>query len=45
VKAVIVSEFGGPEQLVLAEVPAPVPGVGEVLVAVQAAGVNPQMAR
>lgn len=41
VKAVIVSEFGGPEQLVLAETPAPEPGPGAVLVAVHAAGVNP----
>ena len=31
---------GGPETLVLAEGPAPVPGPGEVLIHVQAAGVN-----
>jgi NADPH:quinone reductase len=41
VKAIVVSEFGGPEQLRLAEVADPVAGAGEVRVAVQAAGVNP----
>jgi NADPH:quinone reductase len=40
-RAVLVSEFGGPEQLRLAEVPDPVPGAGQVRVAVEAAGVNP----
>ncbi|HEX9065555.1 MAG TPA: NADP-dependent oxidoreductase [Streptosporangiaceae bacterium] len=40
-KAVLVTEFGGPEQLRLAEVPDPVPGPGQVRVAVAAAGVNP----
>ncbi|HEY5984826.1 MAG TPA: NADP-dependent oxidoreductase [Streptosporangiaceae bacterium] len=40
-KAIVVSEFGGPEQLRLAEAADPVPGAGEVRVAVQAAGVNP----
>src|SRR5260370_35491931 len=40
-KAVIVTEFGGPEQLRLAEVPNPVPGPGQVRIAVRAAGVNP----
>ncbi len=40
-KAVIVTEFGGPEQLRLAEVPDPVPGPGQVRIAVRAAGVNP----
>lgn len=39
-RAVIVSEPGGAENLRLAEVPDPVPGPGEVLVAVTAAGVN-----
>jgi NADPH:quinone reductase len=41
VQAVIVSEFGGPEQLVLAQAADPVPGAGGVRVAVRAAGVNP----
>lgn len=40
-RAVIVTEFGGPEQLRLAEVPDPVPGPGQVRIAVRAAGVNP----
>jgi Alcohol dehydrogenase GroES-like domain len=40
-KAVVVGEFGGPNQLRLGEVPDPVPGPGQVRVAVRAAGVNP----
>ena len=40
-KAVIVNEFGGPEQLRLAEVADPVPGPGQVRISVRAAGVNP----
>jgi NADPH:quinone reductase-like Zn-dependent oxidoreductase len=40
-KAVRVHEFGGPEVLVYEDVPRPVPGPGEVLVRVHAAGVNP----
>ena len=40
-RAVVVREFGGPEQLRLAEVADPVPGPGQLLVAVHAAGVNP----
>jgi NADPH:quinone reductase len=40
-KAVQVQQFGGPEVLVLEEVPSPKPGSGEVLVHVRAAGVNP----
>jgi NADPH2:quinone reductase len=41
VKAVLVSEFGGPEQLRLGQVADPVAGAGQVRVAVHAAGVNP----
>jgi NADPH2:quinone reductase len=41
VKAIVVRAVGGPEVLKLEEVPAPVPGVGQVLVRVRAAGVNP----
>src|SRR5215831_6162559 len=40
-KAVLVREFGGPEVLRLEDVPKPAPGAGEVLVRIQAAGVNP----
>ncbi|KAF0834211.1 NAD(P)H-quinone oxidoreductase [Ornithinibacter aureus] len=39
-KAITIPEFGGPEALVLSEVPDPEPGTGEVLVQVAAAGVN-----
>ena len=39
-KAIQVSTFGGPEVLVLNEVPAPEPGEGQVRVKVAAAGVN-----
>jgi NADPH2:quinone reductase len=40
-KAIRVHEFGGPEKLVLEEVPDPRPAAGEVLVDVHATGVNP----
>jgi NADPH2:quinone reductase len=40
-KAVLVSEFGGPEQLRPVRVADPVAGPGQVRVAVHAAGVNP----
>ncbi len=40
-KAVVVSEFGGPDQLRLADTADPVPGEGQVRVAVHAAGANP----
>jgi NADPH:quinone reductase len=40
-RAVVVREFGGPEQLRLAEVADLVPGPGQILVTVHAAGVNP----
>lgn len=40
-KAIQVHQFGGPEVLVLHEIPTPKPGPGEVLVRVRAAGVNP----
>jgi NADPH:quinone reductase len=39
-RAIVVSEFGGPEQLRVSEVARPVPGPGEVLVEVFAAPVN-----
>src|ERR1700722_5693527 len=40
-RAIRVSQFGGPEVLKLEEVPTPTPGPGQVLVHVRAAGVNP----
>lgn len=40
VRAIQVTEFGGPEVLVVRDVPEPVPGPGQVLVEVEAAGVN-----
>ena len=39
-KAIVISEPGGPEVLAWSEVPDPVPGDGEVLVEVAAAAVN-----
>jgi NADPH2:quinone reductase len=39
-RAIQMTEFGGPEVLQLAELPAPEPGPGEVLVEVRRAGVN-----
>ena len=39
-KAVVIHGTGGPEQLVLAEVPDPVPGMGEVVIDVAYAGCN-----
>ncbi len=41
IKAVRLHSFGGPEVLVLEEMPLPQAGVGEVLIRVHAAGVNP----
>jgi len=40
-KAILVREFGGPEVLKIGETSDPVPGPGEVLIRVHAAGVNP----
>src|SRR4051794_20712257 len=39
-RAITIAEPGGPEALVLAEVPDPVPAAGEVLVEVAASAVN-----
>jgi NADPH2:quinone reductase len=40
-KAIVAHEFGGPGVMTLEDVPAPVPGNGQVLVRVRAVGVNP----
>lgn len=40
-KAVIIREFGGPEQFETAEMPRPVPGHSQVLVRLKASSVNP----
>src|ERR1700693_286643 len=40
-RAIRVSQFGGPEVLKLEEVPTPTPAAGQVLVHVRAIGVNP----
>lgn len=39
--AIVFSEFGGPDVLQLVEVPPPTPAAGDVVVRVEAAGVNP----
>jgi len=39
-KAIVITEFGGPEVLKMQEVTTPAPGKGEVLVAVEATAVN-----
>lgn len=40
-KSLLIREYGSNDQLELAEIPRPVPGAGEVLIKVHAAGVNP----
>jgi NADPH2:quinone reductase len=40
-KAVLVHEFGDPEVMMLEDMPDPVPGPGQVVVKIKAAGVNP----
>src|ERR1044071_7514726 len=40
-KAIRVKEFGPPEVMKLEELPDPIPGSGQVVVRVQAVGVNP----
>ncbi|UJP10529.1 NADP-dependent oxidoreductase [Microbacterium sp. KUDC0406] len=40
-RAIVFSEIGSPDVLRLVEVPDPVPGQGEVVVRIEAAGVNP----
>jgi NADPH:quinone reductase len=40
-KAIQVKQFGGPEVLQLADIPAPTAGPGQLLIKIKAAGVNP----
>ena len=40
-RALVLSRYGGPEYTALTDVPQPSPRVGELLVRVQAAGLNP----
>ena len=40
-KAIAIHTFGGPETLVVRDLPQPKPGPGEVLIRTVAAGVNP----
>ena len=40
-KALVLKRYGGPDQVVLADVPRPVPRTGEILVQVHAVGLNP----
>ncbi|MDQ1464499.1 MAG: NADPH:quinone reductase [Actinomycetota bacterium] len=40
-RAIVVRQYGGPENLEVADVPTPEPGSGEILVKVAAAGLNP----
>ncbi|MPR34126.1 NADPH:quinone oxidoreductase family protein [Salmonirosea aquatica] len=39
-KALLCTQFGSPENLILTEVPSPTPGKGQVLITVKACGVN-----
>lgn len=40
-KAVVIHQFGGVEELILEDVPRPEPQTGEVLIKIHAAGINP----
>ncbi len=40
-QAILVREFGGPEVMKIEQVPDPIPGLGQVVVRIRAAGVNP----
>src|ERR1700690_810915 len=40
-KAMAIDRYGGRDQLKMMDLPKPVPGAGEVLVRIRAAGVNP----
>ncbi|MBX3593061.1 NADP-dependent oxidoreductase [Sphingomonas sp.] len=40
-KALLLTRYGGPETARISEIPAPMPGAGDLLIRVQAAGLNP----
>jgi NADPH2:quinone reductase len=40
-KSIVIHEYGGPEVMKLEDVPTPDPAAGQVLVKIEAAGVNP----
>lgn len=40
-RAIVVEQYGKPEELQLREMPRPLPGAGQILVRLEAAGVNP----
>ena len=44
-QAIVINQFGGPEQLVLRDIPTPAPAEGEVLIKVKAFGINRALAR
>jgi len=44
-KAIVITAYGGPEVLSVAELPDPVPGAGEVLIRVRAFGATSAQAR
>lgn len=39
-RAIVRTQYGGPEQLVIRDIPTPVPQAGEVLIKVKAFGLN-----
>ena len=39
-QAMVINQFGGPEQLILRDIPTPTPKEGEVLIKVRAFGIN-----
>lgn len=41
IRAVVIDKFGGPEELRMANVPAPIAGPGDVLIRIVSTGVNP----
>jgi len=39
-KAIVITEYGGPEKLAIRDLPAPLPGSEDVLIEVKAFGLN-----